>query len=205
VKQEGDYVGGLKTNQENLFIEALSHFTNEKLLKIKNTKNYFRFETEKNHRQVEIREMYRVDASQVFIDNNWANIRSIVCYVKRMTDYVTNATKEELRLYISSLKDITLIADAIRNHWSIENKLHWHLDMTFNEDENMTMDKCAFANLSIMNKMCLSLLKLMQPRYKVGLNSIKKCFGWEIQQMITELLCYYSKSEIEDALIYNKK
>ena len=40
----------------------------------------------------------------------------------------------------------------------------------------------------------------MQGRRKIGLNCMKKCFGWEIQTMISELLCYYSKSEIEQAL-----
>ena len=77
--------------------------------------------------------------------------------------------------------------------------------MTFGEDNNSTMDKNAFANFSLMNKMCLSLLKLTQPRYKVGLNCIKKSFGWELQGMISQLLCFYSKTEIQNALICKKK
>lgn len=204
VSKGGDFVGGLKGNQSELYNTSQELFTDENLNKIQKTKNYFKFEIEKNHRQIELREMYRVDTSNVYIDEEWVNINSIICYVKKITDYKKNKSTIEKRYYISSIKDITLVADAIRNHWSIENKLHWHLDMTFGEDNNSTMDKNAFANFSLMNKMCLSLLKLIQPRYKVGLNCIKKSFGWELQGMISELLCYYSKSEIQNALIYKK-
>ena len=48
--------------------------------------------------------------------------------------------KEEYRYFISSLKeDIELISRAVRGHWSIES-MHWHLDVTFREDANTTID-----------------------------------------------------------------
>ena len=61
--------------------------------------------------------------------------------------------KVEMRYYITSLpNNIDLISKAIRNHWFVENKLHWHLDVTFKQDKNTTQDKQALLNLQLMKK-----------------------------------------------------
>jgi len=204
-KRMGDYVGAVKTNQETLFGCCVQAFTSDKLDRIRKTSNYIKSETDKQHRQIETREYFKVDAKNLEIDEKWIDVRSVICYIKKMYDYVTKETKKEMRIYITSLTDLETISEAIRNHWSVENKLHWHLDVTFGEDANKTMDKAAFTNLSLMNKMCLSLLKLIQPRYNIGLKSIKKLFGWETDGMIRELLSYYSRSEIKNALTLKDK
>jgi len=56
---------------------------------------------------------------------------------------------------------VELFAKAVRQHWSVE-IMHWHLDVTFREDANTTLDKTAAQNLNIINKWCLSILKLLQ-------------------------------------------
>lgn len=68
----------------------------------------------------------------------------------------------ECRYFISSLKnDIETISRAIRGHWSIES-MHWHLDVTFREDANATIDKVSAQNLNIIRKWSLSILKMME-------------------------------------------
>lgn len=103
--------------------------------------------------------------------------------------------------YITSLADIELCADAIRSHWGIENQLHWHLDVTFNEDANSTMDKNAFNNLGILNKMVLSLLKLIQPAHKIGLKLIRRKFGWDLITQLTLLLNLLDEEQIRQAFL----
>lgn len=67
----------------------------------------------------------------------------------------------ERRYYISSLApDIQLFERAVRGHWAIES-MHWHLDVTFHEDFNATLDKQAALNLNIIRKLCLNILKLL--------------------------------------------
>ena len=81
----------------------------------------------------------------------------------------------EIRYYITSL-DITEISDfkrAIRDEWGIENDLHWHLDYTFKEDYSKTIDKNAQANLNILRKLSLNILKLVQPLYNISLKRIR--------------------------------
>lgn len=70
--------------------------------------------------------------------------------------------KKEYRYYISSLKtDVELFSRAVRGHWSVES-MHWHLDVTFREDANTTLDKQASQNLNIIRKWSLSILKMIE-------------------------------------------
>ena len=70
--------------------------------------------------------------------------------------------KKEYRYFISSLKeDIELFSRAVRGHWSVES-MHWHLDVTFREDANKTLDRLAAQNLNIIRKWCLSILKALE-------------------------------------------
>jgi len=82
------------------------------------------------------------------------------------TDIVRNTivkgdkTTTETRYFISSLTlDVDEVARAIRGHWMVES-FHWHLDVTFREDGNHTLDKEASFNLNIMLKLALSVLKI---------------------------------------------
>ena len=58
-------------------------------------------------------------------------------------------------------KDIELFHRAVRGHWSVES-MHWHLDVTFKEDANTTIDKKAAKNHNIIRKWCLSILKMIE-------------------------------------------
>lgn len=59
------------------------------------------------------------------------------------------------RYFISSLApNIELISGAVRGHWSVET-MHWHLDVTFKGDKNLTVDKQATQNHNIIRKVIL--------------------------------------------------
>ena len=66
----------------------------------------------------------------------------------------------ETRLYISSLEaDAAIISKAVREHWGIENRLHWSLDVTFGEDGDKKRAGNANVNFSIVNRIVLNILK----------------------------------------------
>ncbi len=68
----------------------------------------------------------------------------------------------EERYFISSLPlGIEEIARAVRGHWMVES-YHWHLDVTFREDGNHTLEKQASYNRNIMRKLSRNILKLME-------------------------------------------
>ena len=197
---KGDYVGGLKGNQHIFYSEVEAYFTDEELQQIAKSTNYMSY-TEKSHNRIETRSYYMTTNIKWFADlSKWSGLKSFICYEIESEDIVSGKRTKERRYYISSLKDAELCADAIRNHWGIENQLHWHLDTTFSEDDNTTMDKNAFNNLSIMNKMALSLLKLVQPAHKQGLKGIRKKFGWDLMNHLTHLLNLLDEEQISHAL-----
>ena len=198
----GHYVGGLKGNQQLFHEEVALLFSDGELMKIMKKQKCFRSYTEKAHNRIEKRSYYMTTNIKWFADlQKWAGLKSFICYDIETEDLVCGKKTKERRYYIASLADIELCADAIRSHWGIENQLHWHLDVTFSEDDNTTMDKNAFNNLSIMNKMVLSLLKLIQPSYKAGLKRIRRQFGYSLLENLALLLNLLDEKQIKQALV----
>ena len=73
---------------------------------------------------------------------------------------VGGKTAVESRYYISSLpNDASVLLNAVRSHWSIENQLHWSLDVTFNEDRVRVRNGNGAENFSVLRRMALNLLK----------------------------------------------
>ena len=69
-------------------------------------------------------------------------------------------------------------AEAVRRHWSIENNLHWQLDVTFQEDQCRIRQGHADANFSILRRTALSLLK-NESTAKVGIKNKRLTAGWD--------------------------
>ena len=91
------------------------------------------------------------------------------------------------RYYISSLEaSAEVIQKAIRSHWSIENKLHWSLDVSFGEDASRKRIKNASQNFSILNKIALNLLK-NEKTNKLGVKSKRLKAGWDNHYLIKVL------------------
>jgi predicted transposase YbfD/YdcC len=202
VGQKGDYVGALKGNQGTLSDDAEALFTEEMKAKIKSEGNDYYESSEKSHGQVEVRRFYMLKAKQRFNGKlSWKNLRNFICYEKYTCNVITGKKATEIRYYITSLRDVELCAETIRGHWSIENKLHWHLDYSFGEDDNTTMDQNAFNNFSILNKMVLSLCKLVQPLMKnYSIRTLRKDFGWGIEESISQILNTFDEDVIKNVL-----
>lgn len=127
------------------------------------------------------------DITEKMFKRKFKGLRSIVGVTSRRTIAATGETSEETRYYITSLsnKDPELIANAIRQHWSIENNLHWQLDFTFREDESRKV-KNAARNFSTITKMALSILK--NDKTTKGSLSLKRLkAGWN-EEYLSKLL-----------------
>jgi predicted transposase YbfD/YdcC len=89
---------------------------------------------------------------------DWAGLAVIgMCYSERT---VAGATTSEARYFIGSKKaGARFYATGLRNHWGIENSLHWQLDVTFQEDANRVSRRNGAENLALLRRLTLSLLK----------------------------------------------
>ena len=150
--KKADYVLALKGNQGTLYEDVKEYFGYKEFLWKNKEKGNYKKTKEKAHGQVETRE------SLVGTEKSWKGLKSII--MEKKTLEKGGIRKEEYRYFISSIKeDIELASRAVRGHWSIES-MHWHLDVTFCEDENRTIDKIAAQNLNIIRKWRLSILKM---------------------------------------------
>ena len=78
----------------------------------------------------------------------------------RSTRTVKEETKIEYRYFLTSLTDVNQFACSVRSHWEIENKVHWVLDVVFREDYARNRTDHSAANLSVLRKIVLNLLRL---------------------------------------------
>lgn len=160
--KRADYVLALKGNQSSLMEDARTYFADEALCQqIKEAGGYIQT-VEKAHGQTEKREYYQTDEIKWLEQRkNWKGLKSIGMERKTITRRDGTQSVEH-RYFISSLqKDIALFSIAVRKHWSVE-AMHWHLDVTFKEDANHTIDKLSAQNLNIVRKFCISILKMVE-------------------------------------------
>ena len=138
--------------------------------------------------QTAIAEYYQTeDIKWLSQKKNWKGLSSIV--MEKKTIEKDGKRRIEYRYFISSLKaDIEQISRAVRGHWSIES-MHWHLDVTFREDANTTLDKMAAQNLNIIRKWSLSILKPAQmTRHKLSMRKKRFVVSMRPIQYLEELL-----------------
>lgn len=173
-RKRADYVLALKGNQTGLYEDVKLYFNDGKIRQdIRGRKNYA-CTVEKAHGQMEKREYYQSeDIGWLAQKKEWKGIKSIGMEEKTIRD--EKGERKEYRYYISSLgEEIETFMRAVRGHWSIES-MHWHLDVTFREDANTTLDKQAAQNQNIIRKWSLSILKMIE-LMKPGLSMKKKRF-----------------------------
>jgi len=160
--QKADYVLAVKGNQGNMFESIKDCF--KWVASSKNKHKIYEAidEIGSEHGRIEERKLEVMSAEilkgLVEIEQ-WSGIKSIAKITcTRESPYETST---ETRFYISSLvpESPVVILKAIRAHWSIENQLHWSLDVSFREDACRVRDENTALNLSWMRKMALSFLK----------------------------------------------
>ena len=155
-KKKADYVLALKGNQGSLYEDVKLYFADEDLL----SKCDYHHTTQKARGGVEKREYWHTDDIEWLSQKkDWAGLKSIA--MTRNTITKNGITTIESRYFISSLETNSVeIARAIRSHWMVES-YHWHLDVTFREDADHTLNKHVAYNMNIMRKLALNFLKLL--------------------------------------------
>ena len=115
---------------------------------------------ETGHHRIEKRRVFSVPVTQLpplHEQADWLGLRSVVMVVR--IRHLWNKTTCEVQFYITSLdSDAQRLGRAIRQHWGIENTLHWSLDVTFAEDACRVRTRHAPQNLSILRRIALNAL-----------------------------------------------
>lgn len=188
IKKKADYVLAVKGNQEILHNDLIAYFDDIDFRKdiIKN--GNYKKTVEKSHGQIEIREYYQTnDIKWLTNKNKWKNLTSIGIVEKTIKK--KDKESKEIRYYISSLApEINLFEKSVLGHWAVE-VMHWHLDVTFKEDSNKTIEETANKNMNIIRKWALSILKLLDMGKKMSLKLKRFSINCKPDEYISKISC----------------
>lgn len=188
VQEGGDYVLQLKGNQGGLHEETVQLFDQclrEDCLGISYTTA---MTTNKGHGRIERRTIWATEDTHWFAEREkWANLRSLIRVLCERT--VDGQTSREYHYYISSLPaaDPERLLNYVRGHWSVENRLHWSLDISFADDERRTRTGHGAENASRLSRIALNLLKAEKTR-KASLKAKRMMCGWDHNYLLKVLL-----------------
>ena len=171
-ESKADYVLSVKENQPKLYDDISLYFSTEK--------SYCDYAKtiDKSHGRIEIRECYSTtNIGWLEQKKDWYGISGIGMIISNVEIIGTEKCEKAVHYVIYSKSDMTAaqLLNAKRRHWSVENNLHWILDVDFGED-NMRMRKgFAAENMNILRHLSLNLLK-SEKSYKGSINlKRKKC------------------------------
>ena len=186
-EKNADYIFSLKGNHSNLHDDVRLYFESLHQKKL-GAEVFHRYQVEKDHGRIEERDCWSVDLPKGLHSDGWKDLASIVMVRSKQTN--TEKPSEEDRYFITSLKaqNVNGIAQSIREHWQVENSLHWRLDVSFNEDQWRSKLGNAAANIAVFNKMALNLLK-KETTAKVGIKNKRLMAGWDEMYLTKVIMC----------------
>ncbi len=187
-QKKGDYVLGLKGNQNKLFEAA-------KILKEtvgEHDHNRLHDKFDESHGRLTRRRYFSYDATKLPNISEWSGAKSIIAVetISSKTN-VRGKISAEWRFYLSShdAKNPKL-PDYIRNHWDIENKLHWVLDVQMNEDDDQKAERQSARSFALIKRIALNVVRAKvesMPKKKGKRMSVKshlKKAGWNSEYLL---------------------
>lgn len=176
IAKGSQYVLALKGNQPSIHDEIEQTF-GQAAAEILDVKSASATQvTDKDHGRIEIRNHWVIeDLGALPYTSTWPSIAAIGIVDR---ERITGTKSEIQRSYylLSSVMTAEKFASTIRSHWSIENKLHWSIDVAFNEDKSRVRKDNAPENFATLRRLALALLK--DTEAKVGIKNRRLRAGW---------------------------
>lgn len=178
--EKADYVLQVKENQGHLYEDVEQWFAYADQQGTAAIDCNYAETVNKGHGRIEIRQCWAISDPLAFETirhhDGWADLHSVVRIYRERR--LANTVERETSYYLTSLSnDASRLLQAIRSHWSIENSLHWVLDVTFSEDDARLRIGNSPQNMTVLRHLALNILKndaskgsLRQKRYKAALD-----------------------------------
>lgn len=179
IKRKGDYILALKDNQPTLAKTVLKAIDDAKAKTFEGTPYLRQIDKGTGHGRIENRTYTLLSCNDALIrKTKWPHLKSIGMVETKITiDHETTRTK---RYFLTSLeyRQMKEFMRGVRNHWHIENNLHWVLDVSFDDDLNRTRTGNAPENMSVLKRIALNLLN-QETATKIGTKAKRKKAGWD--------------------------
>jgi predicted transposase YbfD/YdcC len=183
IEQKGDYVLGLKKNQPSLYEAVEKHMQEDAINHDHCLKDYF----EEAHGRVTRRRYFSCCIKHIKESKKWTGLCAAVA-VETITSSPNNPTQAEWRYYITSHDHSNkALPDYIRNHWGIENKLHWVLDVNLGEDADRKIERNSAKAFASLKRIALNIVRTKDAKSKRSLRRKFKCAGWDNNYLLNLL------------------
>lgn len=176
IKKKADYLLAVKLNQKTLFEEIDLIFSAAESGTAPIDIQEFNTE-DRGHGRLETR-IYKIINDHKLLEEmeDWPGLATIG-KVTRICEINSEKTEESRYFICSRALKIKDFAATVRNHWAIENSLHWVLDIVFRDDECRTREKNAAANFVTLKHITLNMLKSLQVKHSMRVR--RKLAGWD--------------------------
>jgi predicted transposase YbfD/YdcC len=186
---QADYVLSVKENQGKLFEDISVLFAVDQAHDFEYASLDYHKTVNKGHGRIEVRECWSTSHPEYLNlirgAQNWVGLRSIAMVI--CTRIIDGRETRSVRFYISSLEsNAKRILHIVRKHWSIENELHWVLDVALNEDHSRVRKDQAPENLAVLRHIALNLLK-QEKTAKGGVRAKQLQAAWDQDYLLKVL------------------
>ena len=159
-KKKADYVLSLKANHPTLHSQVKNWFELARATNFEGVDLSYDQRLETGHHRREKRQVWAIPVTAfggLHQQQQWAGLQSII--VVERVRHLWNKTTQEIQFYLSSLPpDAALNGRVIRQHWGIENQLHWTLDVTWREDQCRVRSFHSPRNFALLRRIALNAL-----------------------------------------------
>jgi len=177
VDKKGDYVLALKGNQGALREDVELFAAEQKANGFRDTSVSRHQTVDGDHGRIETRATAVIhDVVWLQERHDWPGLKGIV--MVEATREIDGKTEHETRFYITSLPLMAVqLGSIVRDHWAVENSLHWVMDMIFRDDECRVRTEHAPANFTTIKHMALNLLRRAPGKDSLRLR--RKVAAWD--------------------------
>jgi predicted transposase YbfD/YdcC len=160
VDKGGDYLLVVKENQENLYKDIEACFEKAADTNFERVKSSSYEKKEDGHGREEIRQVVIIqDPEGMAEQEKWPKLSVIGMCINERKEGDGESTLETRYFIGSKRASASFYAQGTRNHWGVENNLHWQLDVTFGEDRSRLQQRNAAANFALVRRLALNLLQ----------------------------------------------
>jgi predicted transposase YbfD/YdcC len=185
-EQGADYVLALKENHPTLY-EAVTLFLNEaRATAFADVEHTYHETVDGDHGRIETRRYWITSAIEwLGATASWSNLHSVGMVESRRE--IGEMVQIDTRYFLTSLPAQAVpFAQAVRQHWGVENSLHWVLDVSFQEDVCRIRKEKGAQTFAVLRHIALNLLR-REPHHKRGIKARRKRAGWDRDYLVQVL------------------